>query len=135
MQIFGKMPDGRCITIEVDMNAGVFDVACKFTDKGALRPCHQRLIFAGKQLEHDRTLRDYDIQKESTIHLLYRCVRRLCICYGKYGGFMLGFNDGPLSTYAESLAEASGIAASHQRLFECGDDGPADVASKETGRE
>ena len=56
MQIFGKMPDGRCITIEIDMNAGVFDVACKFTDKGALRPCHQRLIFAGKQLEHDRTL-------------------------------------------------------------------------------
>ena len=72
MQIFVKTLTGNTVTVDMEPFETLKNMKQKIQNKVGIPPDQQRLIFAGEQLEDSRTLSDYGIVSESTIHMVLR---------------------------------------------------------------
>lgn len=72
MQIFVKSLTGKTITLNVEPGDSIDSIKEKIADREGISAQDQRLIFGGKQLESDRTIADYNLTANSTIHLVLR---------------------------------------------------------------
>ena len=74
MQIFVQRMTGKTITIDASPSDTILQIKEKFHDKEGLLPAQQCLLFAGRELEDDKLLSDYSIQKEATLNVSERVV-------------------------------------------------------------
>ena len=121
LQLFIKTLNGDTITIQANLTDKILTIKEKIQKKqDNLLPSHQRLLYGGKQLEDDKTLMDYNILSEATLHLVVRLKGGQTIYVKTLIGDVFTFEFDENQTIAEvkqKIEETENIPVNEQRLF------------------
>jgi ubiquitin len=120
MQLFVKTLTGKTVSIEVEEGESIEDVKAKIAEKEGIPAEQQRLIFGGQQLQDAKTLGDYDVGDDSTLHLVLRLRGGMQLFVKTLTGKTVSIEveEGEsIEDVKAKIAEKEGIPAEQQRLI------------------